>query len=182
MPKPKFCPFGFYSFFVSKEQAQAGGCHHCLEQKCGLWESYYDDEGNLVGQCSILGAAESLRAIADTISDISENRPLVETILSNQSVDRPVRKLETFLDKLRNKKTTPETQAPVVEQTIPSPVEQMVKVEQTPITEVLKVEPPKPAIDDLNTLLNPPPISPTELPVVSKKSDSAESPIGGSLP
>ena len=66
----KFCPLGFFSFYVSKQQSQVGGCHHCLEKDCALWEELEDSDGNTYGQCAILSISDSLRAVADSQSRI----------------------------------------------------------------------------------------------------------------
>lgn len=192
MPKPKFCPFGFYSFYVSKEQAQAGGCHHCLEDKCALWESYYDTEGNLTGQCSIIGIGESLRSISESMVDVAEGKtsPVFagEVLSSAVEAVKPARKLESFLDKIRSKKlaqasstgaegatgpqgnTGPSSETPEIKpviETAPGPTGlQVVGVTQ-------------PKIDDLDALLNPPPIPVSELPIVSKNPTNLESPPNG---
>jgi len=171
---PKFCPFGFYSFFVSKEAAQAGGCHHCLEEKCGLWESFYDDEGNVTGQCSILGVGESLRSISESMAEVADGKiPSfnAEPIMASFSeAVKPVRKLDSFLDKIRNKKAA-EVQ------------KQMETASAAPITtEVsppIAVEPPvvtsSKLPDDLEALLNPPPLPADQLPIISKNPSS----VGG---
>lgn len=183
---PKFCPWGFYSFYVSKEMAQAGGCHHCLESKCGLWETFYDDEGNVTGQCSILGMGESLRSVSESLAEIAEGRTSfpIETI-SSEIIEavKPVRKLDSFLDKLRTKKLA-EAQ---------KQADNMVaEASKSPGTELPMATPAvtgntgntgiqgdsqqaKLSLDDLDALLNPPPLPVTQLPVVSKN----PSPVGG---
>jgi len=172
---PKFCPFGFYSFYVNKEVAQAGGCHHCLEDKCALWESFHDDNG-VTGQCSILSISESLR----TMSESSGTRlPVAESGGG---------RLSNIIDKIKKKKTLPvkvesdEAKSEVVENKVEGPPA------STPGTEMAETKgevvtpppppPPPPPLDknkdDPEDLFTPPKIPLSELPVVSKTNDSKE--------
>lgn len=69
MKSPKYCPFGFFSFFVSKTKSQEGGCHKCLKEECALWEELEDSDGTVYGQCALLSMSDSLRQIADNKQD-----------------------------------------------------------------------------------------------------------------
>lgn len=69
--KPKFCPLGFFSFYVNKDAAQTGGCHQCLGSDCMWYQELEDDYGQITGgQCAILGTAEALQQIAENTSGI----------------------------------------------------------------------------------------------------------------
>jgi hypothetical protein len=89
----KLCPFGFYSFYVNKQVAQAGGCHHCVEERCALWDSYYDEQGNIQGQCALMSVTESLRTISE--ASMGKSLPVAGVGSSNTG------SLSVALDKLK---------------------------------------------------------------------------------
>lgn len=55
----KFCPLSFFSFYVNKEHAQAGGAHHCVEDACALWDESLE-------QCGLMTAVEAVSMIAES--------------------------------------------------------------------------------------------------------------------
>lgn len=65
----KMCPLGFFSFFINKTSAQAGGAQYCVESQCQFWEELYEDGG----QCAILSISESLRAASESLSVIADS-------------------------------------------------------------------------------------------------------------
>lgn len=95
----KFCPFGFFTFYVNKSQAQAGACHHCVEDSCALWNEDYEE-------CSLKVGLDAVANVADTFSGGGIPIPA-----------RPERKIETpklsIFDKLRKKNEG--TKLPIVE-------------------------------------------------------------------
>jgi hypothetical protein len=85
----KFCPLGFFSFYVNKSEAQAGACHHCVEENCALWNEEYEE-------CSLKVGLDAVSTLADSFG-AGHRAPTVERRLE---VEAP--KLSIF-DKLRRK-------------------------------------------------------------------------------
>jgi len=89
MPR-KFCPLSFFSFYVNKENAQAGGAHHCVEEQCALWDEAYE-------QCGLKSGIEALGSIAETgYSSKSRGKNLASAVRGN---------VTSVFDKLRKKKS-----------------------------------------------------------------------------
>jgi len=55
----KFCPLGFFSFYVNKKEAQAGGGHHCVEESCAIWNDEYQECSLKMGLDAITSLAEN---------------------------------------------------------------------------------------------------------------------------
>jgi len=174
----KFCPLGFFSFYVNKSEAQAGACHHCIEADCALWNEDYEE-------CS-------LKVGLDAIASVAE-------VFSLGKVPLPERKIETptlsILDKLRKRNI--EKPLPVVETSPTTQVSPQTPLQTSPqissqvTQESLKVQasltqitpssaspspppppPPPPPIPtvsnkDHEDLLNPPDVPVETLPVIS---------------
>lgn len=154
----KICPFSFFNFYINKEAAQAGGCHLCVEEACGLWDEFR-------GQCGLMTGIEAVASIADFSSSPSE---LPQTI---KQVASPI---SNILEKMRLKKkdavaeTTSATATPVI---------------PTPVTAAIPPAPPPPSplvaptIQETKTtniseiiksdVLNPPNVPISDLPIIS---------------
>lgn len=97
MPQ-RFCPFAFFSFHVNKNSAEAGGCHHCVEHACALWDVTEQ-------QCGVKSALDSVGVIADAVS--SGGIPMVQTKPDAGDVKAGV---SSLFDKLRSRKKLPSAQ------------------------------------------------------------------------
>ena len=78
----KFCPFSFFSFYVNKDSAQAGGAHHCVEANCALWDSRFE-QCSLKTACENIGGATSApsrkpRAVSDILAKIRSKKKSAE--------------------------------------------------------------------------------------------------------
>jgi hypothetical protein len=91
MPQ-RFCPLGFFSFYVNKNSAEAGGGHHCIEHACALWDNSY-------GQCGIMSAIESLGTIAESTPGGVVSKPAAAAKVSQG--------VSSIFSKLRDKKRLP---------------------------------------------------------------------------
>lgn len=60
----KLCPLSFFSFYINKETAQAGGSHECVEDACAIWDESCQ-------QCHIKSGFEALSLIADVVGGIN---------------------------------------------------------------------------------------------------------------
>ena len=171
----KFCPAGFFSFYVNKQEAQVGGGHHCVEENCAIWNEEYEECSLKVGLDAITALAENLGGQART---------------SNRTVEVEAPKLSIF-DKLRRK--TEGQKLPVVDQSItplppppppPPPVANIIPLGSLTTPSVIKAAPaptptptptpapaPAPAPPPIppvkNDELKPPNIPVNELPVIS---------------
>ena len=96
MPQ-RFCPFGFFSFYVNKKSAEAGGCHQCVEHACALWD-------NSEAQCSVKSALDSVSIIADSFSS---GRGLPIAGIPSAPAKEAKGGLSNIMDKLRAKKKLP---------------------------------------------------------------------------
>ena len=144
----KFCPFSFFSFYVNKNSAQAGGAHHCVEDNCALWDTRYE-------QCSVKTACENMGG-------------------ATSSPARKPRAVSDILAKIRSKKKPAEATTPGAKPDPVTPPEKATTTEVStteattgvPATEAPKIETPK-LEANLEELLVAPAISATKLPIVT---------------
>lgn len=61
----KLCPLSFFSFYINKESAQAGGSHECVEDSCAIWDESCQ-------QCHLKSGLESLSLIADVVAGLTD--------------------------------------------------------------------------------------------------------------
>ena len=94
----KFCPLSFFSFYVNKENAQAGGAHHCVEEECALWDETYE-------QCG-------LKTAVDSVSVIAETGPAVRKPRKEKLAEAASTRVTSLFDKLRGKKKLPTAGTP----------------------------------------------------------------------
>lgn len=150
----KFCPLGFFSFYVNKSKAEAGGGHHCVEENCALWHDEYED-------CSLKIGLDSLTVLADNFGS-GQRMPIPE-----RRVEVEAPKLSIF-DKLRRKtegQRLPTIETPVVMPsaptiiTTPLPTSPTVPPTPTPISSA--------AITAPEELLKPPDVPLDALPIIS---------------
>ena len=149
----KFCPFSFFSFYINKDSAQAGGAHHCVEGSCALWDSRYE-------QCSVKTACENIGGVPSTQS-------------------KKPRSVSNIIAKIRSKKKPGEASAPEVNSTeaaVPAqatpPITDAVQASsaEVVVTEV-DSETLKPKVD-LKELLVAPDISANKLPIVAPSQET----------
>ena len=97
----KFCPLSFFSFYVNKEHAQAGGAHHCVEDACALWDESYE-------QCGLKTAVEAVGTLAEAGA-----LPIRRQARRNELTSAVRGGLSSSFDKLRKRKKLPSVeQAP----------------------------------------------------------------------
>lgn len=88
----KFCPFSFFTFYVNKSAAQAGGAHHCVEEACALWDAQLE-------QCSLKTACESISGGS----------------FSPSSAPKQPAPVSSVLDKIRKKKMAGPSKEPTTD-------------------------------------------------------------------
>ena len=150
----KFCPLSFFSFYVNKENSQAGGAHHCVEEACALWDESYE-------QCGLKSAVDSFGMLAEgggiPVRQHQRREKLVGAVSGGM--------LSTF-DKLRKKLPTAGPPPRKVESATPASVaaSQGVTVAKkpalvgaavgavatTPVVEQKTTVPPTPPVKDVN--------------------------------
>lgn len=96
----KFCPLSFFSFYVNKEHAQAGGAHHCVEDACALWDESLE-------QCGLMTAVEAVSMIAE-----SGAIPGRRQARRNELTSAVRGGLSSSFDKLRKRKKMPTVEQP----------------------------------------------------------------------
>lgn len=109
----KLCPLSFFSFYINKETAQAGGSHECVEDACAIW----DDSCQ---QCHIKSGFEALSLIADVVGGINN-------ISKQGNSGSPI---TDILSRLRaKKKTTEETKVtePLINSALEPKPEQIIE-------------------------------------------------------
>lgn len=150
----KFCPLGFFSFYVNKSEAQAGAGHHCVEDSCRLWNEDYEE-------CS-------LKVGLDSLTTLAENFGAGHRVASERRIEVEAPKLSIF-DKLRRK--TEGQKLPTVEvaniATVPA-----VTIVTTPVTTPPPPPPPPAPIitsqpTNSDELLKPPDVPLETLPIIS---------------
>jgi len=155
----KFCPLGFFSFYVNKKEAQAGGGHHCVEEECAIWNEDY-------GDCSLKVGLDSITSLAETLSSGSARAP--------RSIEPEASKLSVF-DRLRRK--TEGQKLPIIDQPPtsgaqtppPPPPPPPLGSLEIPAQPVPPAPPPPPAIPPIkkDEVLKAPDVPINELPVIS---------------
>lgn len=149
----KFCPLGFFSFYVNKSEAQAGACHHCVEDNCALWNEDYEE-------CSLKVGLDSLTSLAESFGSGQTKMPLPKRHIE---VEGP--KLSIF-DKLRRKtegQKLPTAGENTISTTIFTPPIPPPPPLAAPITPVF-VSTPQSSSDEL---LKPPDVPSEILPIIS---------------
>ena len=81
----KFCPLSFFSFYVNKNQAQAGGAHVCVEEECAWWDEHCN-------QCQVKTALELVGVIAEA-----------PRVRSTRKTEKAVAGVSDMFSRLRNK-------------------------------------------------------------------------------
>ena len=172
----KFCPLGFFSFYVNKSQAQAGAGHHCVEESCALWNEEYEE-------CSLKVGLDSIVSLAENFG-------------SGQGLSTPERRIEveapklSIFDKLRRKTegqrlptadTTIQTSIPVTTQTstpVTTQTSTPLATSTSTVTPPVILPPPPPppsaplaillpTVSTPNELLKPPDVPLEALPIIS---------------
>lgn len=150
----KFCPLGFFSFYVNKSKAEAGGGHHCVEENCALWNDEYED-------CSLKIGLDSLTVLADNFGS-GQRMPIPE----RRVVEVEAPKLSIF-DKLRRK--TEGQRLPTIETPTNdvAPIITPLTVSPPATTSPPPAPPPTPTLTTTEELLRPPDVPLDALPIIS---------------
>ena len=162
----KFCPFSFFSFYVNKDSAQAGGAHHCVEANCALWDSRYD-------QCSVKTACENIgtspqakkpRAVSDILAKIRSKKKPVES--SNAPLTTPAPALVAATASVASAVSTSAEVAASASNT------DVIATIEVPTAEVSATKPEP----DVKELLIAPSIDVTKLPIVTSSQETDNGP------
>jgi len=159
----KFCPFGFFSFYVNKSQAQAGGGHHCVEEQCALWNEEMEECSIKSGCMAIGGIIEMFAAGRVPIMNEQPKLSVFEKLKLKKQQTEAAQPIQSAIA------STVSVSTPVADSTQKeAPSELTVKVEQPVENKEAKKLPV------INTELAPPNLPATELPVVSATPSTKE--------